>query len=158
MPKFLRKLITWCQRSVLHHTPCLLYSLNNLLCSNYQSNMSCRAKYSSSTPVSYVTLNMVVLGGHPELCWKSVSDLYRQFLQFFKGILPGRSFGIWSILLKNLCDEWLSSNMGGNPIILFLPGLVAYMMHEISYFDRKVTDASMEQDYKMEHRFRIFWL
>ena len=35
-------------------------------------------------------------------------------------------------------------------------GLVAYMMHEISYFDRKVTDASMEQDYKMEHRFRIF--
>ena len=45
---------------------------------------------------------------------------------------------------------------GGNPIILFLPGLVAYMMHEISYFDRKVTDASMEQDYKMEHRFQIF--
>ena len=47
--------------------------------------------------------------------------------------------------------------LGENPIILFLPGLVAYMMHEISYFDIKVTNASMEQDYKMEHRFRIFW-
>ena len=30
--------------------------------------------------------------------------------------------------------------LGENPIILFLPGLVAYMMHEISYFDIKVTD------------------
>ena len=43
--------------------------------------------------------------------------------------------------------------LGENPIILFLPGLVAYTMHEISYFDIKVTDPSMEQDYKMEHRF-----
>ena len=41
-------------------------------------------------------------------------------------------------------------------LFYFYLGLVAYMMHEISYFDRKVTDASMEQDYKMEHRFQIF--
>ena len=52
-------------------------------------------KNSTSNQVLYVTLNMVALGGHPELCLKSVFGFDRlQFLQFFKGILPGRSFGI----------------------------------------------------------------
>ena len=53
------------------------------------------AKNSTSNQVLYVTLNMVALGCHPELCLKSVFGFIRlQFLQFFKGILPGRSFGI----------------------------------------------------------------
>ena len=60
------------------------------------------------------------------------------------------------MLLKAIVMNDFHQIWGGYPIILFLPSLVAYIMHEISYFDRKVTDASMEQDYKIEHRFRIF--